>query len=108
MQGGLADQPRVQRGVELRARADRADAAVGRVRVVELLLQRAHQAAAVGAELRHRRLLMPAQRGHLGVALAVVGPGGAGHARPARAVAGDRALDVEDLQHRLDARSCRG
>ena len=74
VQRGLAHQRRVQRAVEARRRADRADAAVDRVGVVELLLQRAHQAAAVGAEGRHRLLLAPAQRGHVRVAVAVVAP----------------------------------
>ena len=102
MQRRRAHQLRVQRPGELRLRAHRAHAAVGGIGVVELLLQRAHQAAPVGPERRHRLLLAPAQRGDVGVAVAVVLPRHAGLTGPARAVAGDRALHVEHLQHRLD------
>ena len=87
VQRGLAHERGVERAGVARRGADRADAAVLRVGVVELLAQRAHQAAAVGAEGRHRLLLAPAQRGHVRVAVAVVVPVAAGHAHPARAVA---------------------
>ena len=72
-----------------------------RLRIVELLLQDAHQAAAVGAEALHRALLVAAQRGDARVALAVVAPVRRLGRQPARAVTAQRALDVEDLQHRL-------
>ena len=54
---GALDEPRRRRLVEARLRAHRAAPAVLRVGVVELLLQRAHEAAAVGAVRRHRGLL---------------------------------------------------
>ena len=103
VQRRLAHELRIQRPVEARAGAHRAAPAVLRRRVVELLLQRAHQAAPVGAELRHRRLLAAAQRGDALVALGVVVPVAVRLREPARAVARDRALDVEHLEHRLDA-----
>ena len=87
--GGL-DQRRIERRVEARAGAHRAAPAVLGRRVVELLLEDAHQAAAVGAERRHRPLLGAAQRGDLRVALGVVAPVGAGTSfqrLPARATA---------------------
>ena len=99
----LAHERRVQRAVVARRGADRAAPAVLRVGVVELLLQRAHEAAPVGAEARHRRLLAAAQRGDRRVAVGVVVPGAVGLAHPAAAVAAHGALDVEHLEHRVDA-----
>ncbi len=91
-----------RRLAEARPGAHGAAPAVLRIGVVELLLQRAHEAAPVGAEAGHRRLLGAPQRGDLGVALGVVGPVRVGAPHPRRAPPLHRALDVEDLQHRLD------
>src|SRR5580704_4259492 len=95
-------QRRIERGVESPTGAYRAAAAVLRRGVVELILEHPHEAATVGAERCHRALLGAAERGHLGVPLAVVGPTGARHQSPSAPGARDRALDVEDLEHRLD------
>ena len=76
-------------------------AVLGR-RVVQFLLQNPHQAAAVRAERGHRPLLGAAQFGHRCVALGVVAPVRVRDDLPAAPVARDRALDVEDLEHRLD------
>ena len=83
---GALHQSAVRRGAEPRRRARRAAAAVLRVGIVELLLEDAHQTAAVGSERRHRRLLGAAQRGDLRVAVAVVVP----VARRGRAASGSR------------------
>ena len=104
MQRAVAHEDRVQRTVEPRPGADRAVAAILRVRVVELLLQRPHQAAPVRAEGGHRRLLTPAQLGDAPVALGVVAPGRPRLRDPARAGTPDRALDVQHLQQPLDPR----
>ena len=103
MQRRLAHQRRVERPGVARPRAHRAAPAVLRRGVVELLLQGAHEAAPVLPVLRHRLLLAPPQRGDALVALGVVLPAAAGARVPRRAVALDRALDVEHLQHRVDA-----
>ena len=71
------------------------------LRIVELLLEDAHEAAPVGPELLHRALFLAAQRGDARVALAVIAPVRRLGRHPARAVPAQRALDVEDLQHRL-------
>ena len=63
--GGWANRGAVQTEQRPQSRA---------IGVVELLLQDAHQAAAVGAERGHRVLLGTTQGGDLRVALGVVGP----------------------------------
>src|SRR6185312_2869785 len=82
--------------------ADRASPAISGLRIVELFLQRAHQATAVGAEELHRALLGAAQRGDSRVPVRVVPPVRALQNRPARTLPPDRPLDVEDLQHRFE------
>ena len=88
-------------GAEPRRRAHRAAPAVPRLRIIELLLQHAHQAPPVGAEALHRSLLLTPQGGDTRVALGVIRPPAVRHEHPARAVAAQRSLDIEDLQHRL-------
>ena len=105
MQRGLATSAGIERRRRTAAPAQTAQRPQScGIGVVELLLQRAHQAAAVGAEGGHRLLLGAAQRGDVRVAVAVVGPGAPGTRDQRRARAADRALDVQHLQHRLDAR----
>ena len=95
-------QPGRRRVGEARPRAHRAAPAVLRIGVVELLLQDTHETAAVAAVGCHRGLLGTTQGGHLLVPFGVVAPVAARHRLPAVARAPDRALHVEDLQHRLD------
>ena len=98
---GQLHQRRVRRRAEAGGGADRAAAAVLGLRIVELRLQHAHEAAPVGAEALHRPLLLAAQRGDARVALAVIAPVRVLRQHPARTVAAQRPLDVEDLEHRL-------
>ena len=98
---GQLHQRRVGRRGEAGGGADRAAAAVLGLRIVELRLQHAHEAAPVGAEALHRPLLLAAQRGDARVALPVIAPVRVLRQDPARAVAAQRPLDVEDLEHRL-------
>ena len=97
----------VERAVKGGARAHRAAPAGLGGRVIQLLLKRQHQTAAVRPEPRHRALLGAPQLGDLLVALAVVGPRPPGR-EPPRAVAGDRTLDVEDLEQGLEPDPSRG
>ncbi len=70
--------------------------------IVELLAQEAHPAAVGGGVRQHRGLLLAPGGRHPVVALLVVDPVLPGR-RPAPAHAVDRPVDVEDLEHRLEA-----
>lgn len=100
---GRSRRARGGRPREARPRTHRAAPAVARVGLVQLLLQDAHEAAAVDSVVGHSALLGAAQGGDLLVAVGVVAPAAGGHGLPAVAAAAHRALGVEDLQHRLDA-----
>jgi hypothetical protein len=95
------DQLAVERLPEARGRARRAAPARRGRRVVERRLELDHQAAAARPEGGHLGLLLAAQRGDAVIARRVIGPRLV-RPHPARPLAPHRALDVEDLQQRLE------
>ncbi len=72
------------------------------VGVVELLLERAHEAAPVGSESSHGTLLSAAQRRHLFVAFRVVGPPRSWDELPPGAISAHGPFNIENFQHGLD------
>ena len=83
-------------------RTDRTAPAPGRRPVVELVAQERHPAPVGGDVVEHRLLLTLARLGDPGVAVGVVDPRLAGGGPPA-ADAAYGTVDVEHLEHRLEA-----
>ena len=92
----------VERDCRLLAGAVRAPPARRGFHIVQLEAQELHQALVGRRVVAHRLLLETARGGHGRDAFLVVGPL-LGRAPPLAAVAGDRAVDLEHLQHRLQA-----